>query len=164
MKLIDEKGRLFGFVNVFDFIVLIIVVILISGIGYKIVKDRNEKDLDTSKTYIVTVKCQAVPDTFDDALKKDDRIFYDNDGFTNARITSIKEVPAVVTVQTSDGKLVETQDPSLKDVYVELEVKDKPDQPDIRIGRYAVAVGSKISVKTIYAMAADSIVLDIKEK
>lgn len=105
-----------------------------------------------------------MPDTFAKALEKDRRIYYDNDGFTNARIVSIEEVPAVITVQTADGKLVETVDPNLKDVYVEIEIDDKQNDADIKIGRYAVAVGGKMTVKTIYAIGTESLVLDIREK
>ena len=54
-------------------------------------------------------------------------------------------------MQTSDGQLVEAVDPNPKDVYVELEVYDNPNDDDIKVGRYAVAVGGKFSVKTIYA-------------
>lgn len=165
MKVIDEKGRVFGKINIFDLIVLLAIVILIGGIGYKMVNDRKESQgTITGKTYIARVKCAAMPDTFAEALSKDDRIFYDNVGFTNAKIIKTEELPAVITVQNADGQLVEAVDPSLMDVYVELEIYDNPNDADIKIGRYAVAVGGKLSIKTIYAHGADGIVLDIKEK
>jgi len=165
MRIIDEKGRIFGKINLFDLIVLLAVIFLAAGIGYRVVKNRTDAGNQVPvKTYIATVKCSAMPDTFAKALEKDRRIYYDNDGFTNARIVSIEEVPAVITVQTADGKLVETVDPNLKDVYVEIEIDDKQNDADIKIGRYAVAVGGKMTVKTIYAIGTESLVLDIREK
>jgi len=165
MRIIDEKGRIFGKINLFDLIVLLAFVFLAAGIGYKVVKDRAEAGNEVPvKTYIATVKCSAMPDSFAETLEKDKRIYYDNEGFTNARIVSIEEVPAVVTVQTADGKLVEAVDPKLKDVYLEIEIDDRQDDNDIKIGRYAVAVGGKMTVKTIYAIGTESLILDIREK
>lgn len=165
MKFIDEKGRLFGKINIFDLIVLLALIIVAGGVGYKVIKDKMEDSGQVpTKTYIVTVKSNAMPATYSEALKKDPRIYYDNDQFVNAKIIDIREEPAVMTVQTDDGKLVEAVSPNLKDVYIDLEVVDKQDIPDIRVGRYAVAVGGKFTVKTIYATGADSIVLDIREK
>jgi len=165
MKVIDEKGRVFGKINIFDLFVLLALVLFVGAIGYKMSNDRKQSQgIISGKTYVVTVKCAAMPDTFAEALSKDDRIFYDNIGFTNAKIVKAEEKPAVITVQTSDGQLVEAVDPNLKDVYVELEVYDNPNDDDIKVGRYAVAVGGKLSVKTIYAHGTDGIVLDIREK
>ena len=165
MKVIDEKGRVFGKVNIFDLFVLLALILFVGAIGYKMSNDRKQSQgIISGKTYVVTVKCAAMPDTFAEALSKDDRIFYDNIGFTNAKIVKAEEKPAVITVQTSDGQLVEAVDPNLKDVYVELEVYDNPNDDDIKVGRYAVAVGGKLSVKTIYTHRADGIVLDIREK
>lgn len=165
MKFIDEKGRAFGKINIFDLIVLLALIIVAVGISYKVISDKLEASGQVpTKTYIVTVKSAAMPSTYSEALKKDNRIYYDNDNFVNAKIIDIREESAMITVQTGDGRLIETQSPNLKDVYIDLEVVDKLDTPDIRIGRYAVAVGGKFTVKTIYAMGSESVVLEIKEK
>lgn len=165
MKLIDEKGRLFGKINIFDFIVLLAVVLVVGGVSYKLIQSNKEKaGLIPTKAYIITVKSASMPDTFSKALQKDSRIYYDNDGFVNAKIVNITELPAAVTIQTEDGKLIEAESPTLKDVYVDLEIIDKLDEPDIKVGRYTVAVGGKFTVKTIYAMGSESLVMDIKEK
>lgn len=165
MKFIDEKGRIFGKINIFDLIVLLALVIAVGAIGYKVIKDRREASGKVPvKTYIVTVKASAMPDTFSEALLKDPRLYYDNERFVNAKVVDVREEPAVIMVQTADGRLVEAISPDLKDVYIDIEVVDSQEPPDIRIGRYAVAVGGKVTVKTIYAMSQDSLVLDIREK
>ena len=42
MKLIDEKGKLFGKINVIDFVIVIIVIGLLAGVGYKLfIQDNN---------------------------------------------------------------------------------------------------------------------------
>ena len=163
MKVIDEKGRLFGKVNVFDLIILLALLIGIGAVGYKVISNRM-KPLAPTTTYIVTVESLAMPASYTEALKKDDKLYFDNFGYVNAKIVGVSEEPAMITVQTSDGSLIETISPNLVDVTVDIEVIDSHDTPDIRIGRYAVAVGGKFTVKTIYAMGMDSVVTEIKEK
>ena len=163
MKVIDEKGRLFGKINIFDLIILLALLIGIGAVGYKVISNRM-KPLAPTTTYIVTVESLAMPASYTEALKKDDKIYFDNFGYVNAKIVGVSEEPAMITVQTSDGSLIETISPNLVDVTVDIEVIDSHDTPDIRIGRYAVAVGGKFTVKTIYAMGMDSVVTEIKEK
>ncbi|MGI6050739.1 MAG: DUF4330 domain-containing protein [Acetivibrionales bacterium] len=165
MKVIDEKGKIFGKINIFDLFVLLALVIIIGLVGYKIIdKKRQSNNQIPTKTYIVTVKSFEMPPTYTEALKKDNRIYYDIDKFVNAKIIDIREEPAKITVQTPDGQLIEVESDTLQDVTIDLEVEDSLTTDDIRIGRYAVAVGGRITVKTIYAMGADSLVLDIREK
>jgi len=165
MKVIDEKGRVFGKINIFDLLVLLALLVAIGGVGYKVISDkRKAAGTVPTTTYIVTVKTPAMLPSYAEALRKDDRIYYDNFGFVNAKIIDVREEPAMITVQTADGRLVETQSPNLVDVIIDIEVKDAHDTPDIRIGRYAVAVGGKLTVKTIYAMGMDSDVIAIREK
>jgi len=165
MKVIDEKGRVFGKINIFDLLVLLALLVAIGGVGYKVISDkRKAAGTVPTTTYIVTVKTPAMLPSYAEALRKDDRIYYDNFGFVNAKIIDVREEPAMMTVQTADGRLVETQSPNLVDVIIDIEVKDAHDTPDIRIGRYAVAVGGKLTVKTIYAMGMDSDVIAIREK
>ncbi len=158
MKFIDEKGRIFGKINIFDLIMLL-------AVGYKLIENRKEKSGQVAtKAYIMTVKCAEMPDTFAEGLQKDSRIYYDNDGFVNAKIVQIEERPAVIAVQTEDGRIVEAVSPDLKDVYVDIEVQDKLNDDGIKVGRYSVAIGGKFTVKTIYAMGSESLILDLKEK
>ncbi|MGI6123640.1 MAG: DUF4330 domain-containing protein [Acetivibrionales bacterium] len=165
MKVIDKKGRIFGKINIFDLIVLLTLLIAIGAVSYKVVTDKiKASGTAPTTTYIVTVKSFAMPPSYTEALKKDDRVYFDNDGFVNAKIIDVREEPAMITVQTADGNLIETQSPNLVDVTIDLEVADKHDLPDIRIGRYAVAVGGKFTLKTIYAMGMDSVVMDIRKK
>lgn len=165
MKVIDEKGRIFGKINIFDLIILLSLLIAIGAVGYKVISDKMKASgIAPTTTYIVTVKSLAMSPSYTEALKKDDKIYFDNFGYVNAKIVGVSEEPAMITVQTSDGNLIETQSPNLVDVTVDIEVIDSHDTPDIRVGRYAVAVGGKFTVKTIYAMGMDSEVIAIREK
>ena len=40
MKIINEKGKLFGLINIVDLLVLIAAVAVAAGVGYKLFRDR----------------------------------------------------------------------------------------------------------------------------
>lgn len=165
MKVIDEKGRLFGKINIFDLLVILAVVLVVAAVGYKLANKVNDNSAQVpEKIYIATVKCAAMPDSFAETLLRDPRIYYDTVGFTNAKIVDVREEPAIITTETADGQLVDAVHPTLKDVYVDIEISDRLDDPDVRIGKYAVAVGGKMTVKTIYALGADAVVMELHEK
>lgn len=71
MKVIDEKGRLFGKINLFDLIVLLALLIAVSAVGYKVISDKMKSaGITPTTTYIVTVKSLAMPPSYTEALKK----------------------------------------------------------------------------------------------
>lgn len=165
MRLIDERGRLFGLINLFDLLALTALVILIGAVGMRIVAKSNEKQAKAqTKTWIATVKCSSVPDSFMESIMMDNRLYYETDGFVNARVVEIKEEEAqVMSVAPVDGTAV-VYDPNLKDVYVQIEIQDDPSDEGVKVGRYAVCVGGSFTLKTPYAYSTNGLVLDLREK
>ena len=43
MKVIDEKGKIFGKINIFDLFVLLALVIIIGLVGYKIIDKKGNR-------------------------------------------------------------------------------------------------------------------------
>lgn len=165
MKLIDEKGRLFGLINIFDLLILLALFIVMAAVGFKLAEKSAANKVETqTKTWIATVKCPSVPDKFADILMEDPRIFYETDGFVNAKVIGVKEEDAVVLIAGPGGEVIEGHDPNLKDAYVQIEVEDNAGDAAIKVGRYAVCVGGKLTVKTIYAASVDGLVIDLYEK
>jgi hypothetical protein len=62
MKIIDEKGKLFGFINIIDLAVLLVILLVIAGVIVKFVlpEKGTVERVDTSKRYNVVVKCPEV--------------------------------------------------------------------------------------------------------
>lgn len=164
MKLIDERGRLFGLINLFDLLALLALVFLLTAVGMRLVAKSNEKQAKAQvKTWIATIKCPSVPDSFAESVMKDNRIFYETDGFVNARVVEIREEAESLRVTPVDGTTV-VYDPNLKDVYVQVEIQDDPTDEGIKVGRYAVCVGGSFTLKTQYAYSTNGLVLDLYEK
>lgn len=165
MKLIDERGRLFGIINIFDLLALLAVGFLVAAIGMKIAERSSEKQARTqTKTWIAVVKCSGVPDSFAEILMKDNRIYYESDGFVNARIVEVREEKAQPAGLIAADGISAVYDQNLKDVYVHLEIEDDPSDESVKVGRYAVCVGGSFTVKTPYAYSTNGIVLELYEK
>ncbi len=163
MKFMDEKGRLFGKINLFDLLVILAVLAVVAGVGYKLVSNGRQSAAAKNTTdWVITVKFAAVEPGLADAFRADSQIFYDTDGPVNARVGSVREEPAQVTVPTSDGRLVLAQDPRLLDVYAEVNVKDTNGDGVLKVGRYSLGTGGKFALKTFYAYS-EGVVISIRK-
>lgn len=159
MKWMDEKGRLFGKVNLFDLLVLLALIAVVAAVGMKLVSARNEAQLAKStKTYVVTVKVPGAEPTLVDAFGRDNRIYYDTIGYVNATIEAVRAEPASVTLPNAEGQAVLSQDPYLVDVYVDPKVEDISGDQLLKIATTAVQVGSELYLKTFYGFGKGIVV------
>ena len=90
MKLIDEKGKLFGKINLFDLLILVLVVVAVIGMATRLIKPgAPTEDLHTA-TY--TVEACRVQECFKDAFQVGDTL-YEN-GVELGTVTEVTVVPA----------------------------------------------------------------------
>jgi len=162
MALIDEKGRLFGIINIVDLAVLLVVVLLAGGIVYKLLPECTENTGDEKiETFTVTVKCPMIPGYAAERLKEGDRIFYSGE-YVNGEIASVRYENAKEAVVTADGKYVIAVHPELMDAYVTLHIFDDASTDEIMLGRYQVNLGKSFTMKTT-RVEVQGIVIDISE-
>lgn len=148
MALIDNKGRLFGIINIVDLAVLLVLILLAGGIAYKfLMEPGKETGKRNYKIYTVTVKCPMVEESVVDKIKKGDRIYY-SDAFVNGVVKSVRYEDAKEAVLTTYGDYVIATHPYLKDVYVTLEVTCDASSKAIMLGRYQVNLGKDFTMKT----------------
>ncbi|NLM27756.1 MAG: DUF4330 domain-containing protein [Clostridiaceae bacterium] len=148
MKVLDEKGKLFGLINIIDLAVILIVLLLVAGAIWYINRDKPS-DTANMKDYIVTIKCPGYDDDVLNAMHIGDKLYYAG-GFIDAEIIEINSEPAEIDVYTSDGRIVVQQHPKLKDIYVKVRVSDSLDDPMIFIGQLHATVGKEMVLKTRY--------------
>ncbi len=146
MKVLNEKGKLFGLINIIDLGVLLIIAALIAGGLWYMGRKAPDTTVDT-KDYYVTIKCPGYDIDVVNAINVGDRLYYDG-GFINSEVTEVRTEPAKMDVATADGKIVVAQHPELKDIYVKVRVTDSLDDPMIYIGRLHANVGKDITLKT----------------
>lgn len=160
--LIDEKGRLFGKLNLIDLGVLLIVVILVFGFLYK---DKAAGTESEGRTVILQVVSPAQYPGVGENIKVGD-ILVASGAPTSARITAVEVKPANWVAANGSGQMVLSQNPFRKDVYVTIEGKTTQVTPgEITMAGQKVRSGKKdFVVKTQTVEMADSTIISVEVK
>lgn len=151
MKLLDDKGKLFGIVNVVDLVVVLIIVGLIGGIGYRLVSKKvnagGENPVANKEEIYVTLYSSLVLPEVGEGLKVGDKLVANNK-FTNAEIVDIKVEPANYVNPDAEGKPVLSKHPLWKDVTVVIKDTVNPSNVILKAGEQEVRVGYSFILKT----------------
>ncbi len=163
MKIIDEKGRLFGKINLLDLVVVLFVVVIIGFIGSKLVSNPESYAVsqgDNVKKMYVTVKCQLVTDSFANSIQPGDKLLAQN-AYTGGEVYSIDSIePAEYTGVDDKGQVVISKHPYLKDVTVTLVTDQNIESPVLKVNGQEARVGVKIFFKT-QKVESSSLIMDI---
>jgi hypothetical protein len=152
MKLIDEKGRLFGKVNVVDLIVLVIIVGIVGAVGYRLTSSRVNANggnpVSTPEQYCyVTLYSSLVVPEISQSLNVGDKLVA-NSKYTDAEIVSIDEKPAAYVATNADGEAVLSEHPIWKDITVVVKEKVDPTSVILKVGNQEARVGYSYILKT----------------
>ncbi len=105
MKLMDEKGRLFGKINLFDLLVLLLVIVGIIGMSTRLIKINRETAQMTTATYRLEIV--GAQECYKDAYKVGDSL-YESETLLGT-ITEVSVTPNTELKLMPDGtaKMVE---------------------------------------------------------
>lgn len=146
MKIIDEKGRLFGFINIIDLFISIMLVVLIGFGAYKVFRVNPTVAVNTQKVTMVYF-IQEVRDVTYDAIEVGE-IAKDYDKNTvYGKIVKKEALPAKKMAETADGRFVEAEVPNRYDVKIYIEGDAVVSRTGIYMGGQEVRVGYITSVK-----------------
>lgn len=99
MKFIDEKGRLFGKVNLFDLLILVLVLAGIVGMATRLLLPGAKPEELCTATY--TVEFNEVEECFTDAFEKGDSLY--QEGVCLGTVTDVKVSLAKTVEILPDG-------------------------------------------------------------
>ncbi|MCK9217452.1 MAG: DUF4330 domain-containing protein [Firmicutes bacterium] len=146
MKIIDEKGRLFGFINIIDLFISIMLIVLIGFGAYKVFKVNPTAVVNTQKVTMVYF-IQEVRDVTYNAIEVGE-IAKDYDKNTvYGKIVKKEALPAKKMAETADGRFVEAEIPNRYDVKIYIEGDAVVSKTGIYMGGQEVRVGFATSVK-----------------
>jgi len=166
MKIINEKGKLFGIINVVDFIAVLVVIIVAGGVLWKVL-DVDVTDIISSqmKSITYTVRIPAATESYFDQLESfgfPQQLVSGSDYVANAYIVSAVTEPYKVYGVNSSGKSVVSNDPTRIDIIVTIEAEVR-EGPCITIGSQEVRVGKTHIVKSdSFEMSGTTETLTIK--
>ena len=146
--MINEKGQLFGKINIFDFVIVILLVLLIFGGSYKLFvvdlqKTGNMKEI----TYELVI--ESVRDvTFEAFNDGEDVVDYDAKGKIG-EVVSVRKEPARRQLSTLDGQVLYAPAEARYDVYVTVKADAEiVTTGSLYVGKTAIADGSEVHITT----------------
>lgn len=150
MKLIDEKGRLFGKLNIIDLLIIFIVIGGFVGVSWKLglIKKMGAQSVSTKKP-IVKIWIKKVSNYTADAIvaSQGDTL---SDVKTNdpiGKIIAIDVKPAKETAADSTGKWVLSEVPEQKEIFITMEAASPLVKGNVKLSSKDAKIGVELVVK-----------------
>ncbi|HHX93319.1 MAG TPA: DUF4330 domain-containing protein [Clostridiales bacterium] len=151
MKLIDEKGKLFGLVNVVDLIVVLAIVAVAGAIAVKVLGTRvTDAISEKVDCYAEVAIIGAAPRIYEEVMRQDlvgERLVSGNE-YLSATIEDVWLEDYVEQAKTDDGRIVDAKDPTKKTIVVLIRTTVAKDTPSPKIGSQELRSGRTYIVKT----------------
>lgn len=145
MKIINEKGKLFGVINIIDLSVLLILGLLIVG-GAKRFKTKPIISTETNQA-IITFQVQDVRmPNVENVIVGDPMYHYDKGAYLG-EIIEVSHEAYKEPVESGDGRWINAEVPEKYSITfkIKADVKDNPDT--ILVGGEQTRVGSQMRLK-----------------
>lgn len=162
MKIIDNKGRLFGKFNILDLGIIIMILALGLASFYKF-KTNNTATLIKTKPVDIRIIVREREEISLDKIKVGDILKEYDSGIILGEIKSIDIKPATVEVETADGEIKLAEIPERYDYYINIAANATINENAIVSGNKELRIGNKLVLRTqTYALA--SYILEINER
>lgn len=151
MKIINEKGKLFGLINIVDLLVLLAAIAVIGGIGWKLFAPAVKEAASPEVTMITTMRVRGATPFLVKEFERNDQTgksLVAGNAYVPATVESISVTDYVQQVTTADGRIVDALDPSKKDIMLVVKSKVTKDTPTPKIGTQEVRAGRTFTFKT----------------
>lgn len=160
MKIMDDKGRVFGLVNIVDLIIVLLILLVAAGAYYKM----SHKTVQAKNVTVeFQVMLQHIRPDLAQAIKVGDKAVQGG-SYTNVTVKDVKIEPGYSINVDARGQRVESVDPYLKDVYVTYEGNTTLTSASITMGGQEIRVGKDYYVKSRdYEMKGSVVRLEVKE-
>jgi hypothetical protein len=160
MPWLDERGRLFGRVNIVDLMVLALVLIVAARLGLKSRVFRAVNP-STVKPVEVVLVVEDVRQATVDAMQEGETVLNTKSNAVLGKLVKKEVRPAQKEVQTADGRLVLAESPFKKDVYLTVRGEGQVTSNVIILGGAEMRVGASVAVKGL-KFSVNSTVLGVK--
>lgn len=120
--LIDKKGKLFGRINVIDMTVLIVLVLLLAGIGYKFYMDDRKNVSNNSELLEYTISITNVRSFTADAVDVGDKIYDSKTDTYLGKVIAKEVMPYRDYITKTDGSVVLAEKPERLEVRLTMQV------------------------------------------
>lgn len=145
MKIINEKGKLFGIVNIIDLIVILLIGLLIIG-GILRMRQRPTSTTEAKKAEI-TVEVPDVRTPSVEGLVIGDPVYHYDKGELLGTIVDKKVEPYKEPVESGDGKWVLAEIPEKYVVTLTVEANVRENSDVVIAGGEQIRIGTQFRLK-----------------
>jgi len=145
MKLVDERGRFLGLINVIDLLVVLAILLVVGGVAYKLLVPAGRTAATTVEAEILVPKVHPAVAA---AVRPGDRLVAGN-AYVQAEIKTVRATPARVATPRSDGTLALAEDPQLRDLYITVNGTAKMAGPTLTLAGQELRAGRDFYVKSM---------------
>lgn len=148
MKIINEKGKLFGLVNIIDLITILLIIALVLGAFYKF-KGNSINVIGTNNTKEMEYVVRLNPNYEDyfkqlnvgDKLVRDKRVL-------DASITDINIQDYYESIADENGEISLQKHPLFKEAFITIKATVTDKDPIFKLGEQEIRVGCSNFVRT----------------
>lgn len=149
MKIINEKGKLFGLINLIDFFVICAILLITCLSIMKILGNvlPSDKSTDNLISIKFTVKARDEDKSIIRKYKKGQKLLSDEKEL-DAEIISYKSEPAKIEVFDSEGNMKIIKHPENKDLFVNVKANVQEGNLFYKLDKQDIFSGSTFYLKT----------------
>lgn len=144
--MITKNGKLFGKINIFDFVALILIIVLIFGVFYKfLVIDKAEKMVDISYNLFI----KNVRDVTVNSFSENATIFDYKLDESIGTITKVEKEQAKSIMKLLDGRAINTSVDERYDMTISVKAKAvKQQDGTLIVGKTKIVDGVELKIST----------------
>jgi len=151
MKILDEKGKLFGLVNLVDLAVLLFLILCVAGVAWKLFSPAVSAAVAPQAEMTAVMRVRGVsPQLVEEAERNplEGKRLVAGNSYVDATVTKAEIVPYVVQIPTADGPIVDSTDPSKKDIVITVTAMVARDAAILKVANQEVRAGRTFILKT----------------
>ncbi len=151
MKLIDEKGKLFGLINLVDLACLLLILLVLAGVGWKLLGPKVEEAVAPTAKMTTVLRIRGAYSYTLDWLQENELVgekLVMGTGYVDAVVTKVEYEPYIIQFTAEDGTPMDVQYQSRADVLITVESTVAKNTPILKIGTQEVRAGRTFIFKT----------------
>lgn len=163
MKLLDERGRLLGRVNVIDLAAVVLVLFVVAAAVYKVAV-LNRRVVGETRPVQLLLEVTQVRDYTTRMVKPGDFVLEHNSSLPVGTIAAVRVEPAREPVQTADGRVVLAEVPERFDMLLTVDGTAVVTDQAITVGGQQVRIGAELRIKTrMYLLLSKVVGIEIRD-
>ena len=151
MKIFDQKGRLFGLVNIVDLLVSLAVILAVLAIGVKLFAAPLKEAVAPNSQMTTVLRIRGASEFVQEEIQRnvlEGKSLVSGNSYVDATIVDVKIEEYAVQTITDEEEIITLIDPVKKDIVVTIESEVPKGTATPKIGNQEIRAGRTMILKT----------------